>query len=326
MNEPATSPGTPAALFGWMEGLADATRLRLLRVLERQELGVVELCQVLKLPQSTVSRHLKVLADQGWLENRRHGTSSLYRMSASIDPTARRLWRLALEQTEGWATLRQDELRLESRLRARREETQSFFSGAAADWDRMRTELYGDRFDREAILGLLPADWTVADLGCGTGELTASLALNVRRVIGVDQSAAMLRAARRRTEGFSNVELHRSALERLPVEDGTCDAALLVLVLTYVAEVPAVLLEAARILKPGGQLALLDLVRHDDEELCRRMGQACLGFEPAALGVRLADAGLTPSGIRPLPPAPGAGGPLLFFARAEKPRTNSATP
>src|SRR5438132_1942684 len=101
----------PDALLGWMGSLADPTRLRLLRLRERHELGVVELCDVLQLPQSTVSRHLKVLADQGWVRSRQQATANLYTTALDeVSPPARRLWTLAREQTERWATVRQDEL------------------------------------------------------------------------------------------------------------------------------------------------------------------------------------------------------------------------
>src|SRR5438094_7787022 len=95
----ASSPRQPRALLAWMESLADPTRLRLLRLLERHELGVAELCDVLQLPQSTVSRHLKILADQKWARGRRQGTNHLYRaLLDELDPAARRLWLLARDQ------------------------------------------------------------------------------------------------------------------------------------------------------------------------------------------------------------------------------------
>src|SRR5690348_1434754 len=141
---------SPQNLVGWMEGLADRTRLRLLRLLERQELGVVELCDILQLPQSTVSRHLKVLSDQGWLHSRRIGTTHLYRtILDELDPAARKLWLIAREQTEDWATTRQDELRLVRRLRHRESTSQTFFAGAAGKWDKLRRELYGESFRSE---------------------------------------------------------------------------------------------------------------------------------------------------------------------------------
>src|SRR5687767_2352884 len=139
------------SLLGWMECLSDPTRLRLLRLLERHELGVVELCDILQLPQSTVSRHLKVLGDQQWVRSRREGTTHLYRMILDeLTAPARRLWLLTREQTEGWATFRQDEMRLTRRLREREGDSQAFFAGAAAEWDRVRHELYGDAFTTDA--------------------------------------------------------------------------------------------------------------------------------------------------------------------------------
>src|SRR5215471_20654802 len=96
----------PQALLGWMGSLSDPTRLRLLRLLERHELGVDELRDVLQLPQSTVSNHLKVLSDQGFTRSRKQGTANLYRtILDELDPPARKLWLLAREQTEGWSTL-----------------------------------------------------------------------------------------------------------------------------------------------------------------------------------------------------------------------------
>jgi len=316
---PATTPRRHLALLGWMDGLADATRLRLLRLLEREELSVQELCDVLRLPQSTVSRHLKTLSGQGWLASRRQGTASLYRFAEAADAGARRLWKLARAETDGWSSAEQDEVRLEARLRARREGAEEFFAGAARQWEALRAEAYGQRFEREALLGLLPPEWTVADLGCGAGSLSASLAPHVARVIGVDQSAAMLRAARRRLGGLDNVELHRAGLEALPLPSGSCDAALLVLVLSYVPEVAPVLAEAARILKAGGRLVVVDLARHGDEPFARRLGQARLGFAPGELAGALAAAGLDAPAIRPLPPEAGARGPALFIATARLP-------
>ncbi len=316
MIQPASQPD---AILNWMDSLADPTRLRLLRLIERQELGVAELCDALQLPQSTVSRHLKILADQGWTVNRRHGTANLYAMPIDeIDPSARRLWLLAREQTEGWATSQQDQLRLTRRLRQRQDEAEKFFAGAAAEWDRLREELYGHRFAHAALLALLPADWVIADLGCGTAALTAELAGCVRQVIGVDQSPAMLKAARRRTAGMENVELRRGTLEAIPIADNSCDAALLVLVLTYVEHPAQVLKEAARILRPGGRLVVADLMRHDREDFRRQMGQASLGFAPEELTAALTEAGLAKPTVRSLPPEPNVKGPALLLASTTK--------
>jgi ArsR family transcriptional regulator len=306
---------SPEALFGWMESLADTTRLRLLRLLERHELGVAELCEIVQLPQSTVSRHLKVLADQGWVTSRGRGTTNLYRMDTT-DGAARKLWQLARDQTEGWATASQDQLRLTRVLADRQPAAQAFFAGAAGGWDRLRDELYGRAFSQEALLALLPASWTVADLGCGTGQTTAALAPHVRRVIAVDQSAAMLKAAKKRTAGLDNVELRQGSLEALPLDTATCDGALLLLALTYVADPPATLREAARVLRRAGRLVVVDLLRHDRDDFRREMGQERLGFDVDELRRMMTEAGLTDARARALAPEPQAKGPALVLATA----------
>ncbi len=313
------APRQPDALLAWMGSLADATRLRLLHLLERHELGVVELCDVLQLPQSTVSRHLKVLGDQGWLRSRAQGTNRLYRVAeGEREAAARKLWSLAREQTSAWPTVQQDRLRLTRRLSEREPAAQAFFAGAAGKWDKLRGELYGDAFGREALLALLPSDWVVADLGCGTGQSTAALAPFVRRVIGVDQSTAMLKAARKRMAGVDNVELRQGSLEALPLEDASVDGALLLLALTYVSDPGQAVAEMARVLRPGGHAVVVDLLRHDREEFRRQMGQQNLGFTPEALSQVLGAAGLQAATCRALPPEPQAKGPALVLASAQK--------
>jgi len=254
------------ALLAWMDCLADEARLRLLRLLERHELSVAELCEIVQLPQSTVSRHLKLLADQKWVKHRSQGTTHLYRtVLDELDPAPRKLWLFAREQTEGWATSGQDELRLQQTLRSRQSDPQAFFAGAAGQWDKLRGELYGQHFSTAALLAMLPRDQVIADLGCGTGPLIADLTPYAGKIIGVDSSADMLKGARKRLGNLLNVDLRKGDLLDLPIEDGTCDAVLLVLALTYVAEPAKVIAEAARVLKPGGRLVLVDSLQLGDE-------------------------------------------------------------
>ncbi len=314
------SASQPDGFLGWLESLADPTRLRLLRLMERQELGVAELCDVLQMPQSTVSRHLKLLADLGWAQCRRQGTANFYTAAVDeMDPAAKHLWSLAREQTAHWATTAQDRLRLDRCLNQRQADPQAFFANAAEQWEKMRGELYGESFLCAAVLSLLPSQWVVADLGCGTGQFTAELAGHVRRVIAVDQSAAMLKTARKRTAGMKNVELKKGDMESLPIEGGSCDAAMLLLVLTYVQQPEAALKEAARVVKPGGKLVIVDLLRHDRDGFRRQMGQQWPGFDTAVLEQWLTDAGLVGARCRALPPEPGVKGPALALATAQRP-------
>lgn len=309
----------PNALVARLETLADPVRLRVLRMLERHELGVDELRDVLQMPQSSVSRHLKLLLEAGWVRRRKQGTSQLYRMILDeLDPLARTLWVTTREQTDAWPAVQQDALRLARRLADRDGDAQAFFAGAAGQWERLRDHLYGRSFLHAAMLALLPRDHVVADLGCGTASVTADLAPHVKQVIGVDNSAAMLKAAERRTKDLPNVELRRGELTSLPLGDATADATLLLLVLTYVPDVDVALKEAARVTKPGGMLVIVDLLPHDRDDFRRQMGQTAMGFEPADLKRQLTTAGLRDATVTPLPPAGEAKGPALFLATARR--------
>ncbi|HEV8605683.1 MAG TPA: metalloregulator ArsR/SmtB family transcription factor [Tepidisphaeraceae bacterium] len=313
------STSQPAALLAWMDALADATRLRLLRLLERHELGVIDLCDVLQLPQSTVSRHLKVLADQGWVRSRRQSTTHLYRMILDeLDPATRKLWLLAREQTDEWATVQQDELRLLRRLKDRQKDSEAFFAGAAGEWDRLRLEMYGENFGHQAMLALLPGDYIIADLGCGSGGVTAELAQHVGRIYAIDNSPPMLKAAKKRIGDRDNVELKRGDLEAIPLDDQSCDAAIMLLVLSYVAEPVLVLKEMARILKPAGKAVLVDLLPHDRDDFRRQMGQLHLGFSSEHMSQMMTDAAMPPIHWRALESEPMVKGPALFLAVGQK--------
>ncbi len=299
----------------WMDSLADPTRLRLLRLLERAELGVAEMMDILQLPQSTVSRHLKLLSERGWIKGRGQGAANLYALRPSeLDAPLRRLWPTVREQTDTWATVKQDRVRLERRLTERSRGAQEFFARSAERWDRMRRELFGYAFSDASLRGLLPRSWVVADLACGTGAVTAALTPHVARVVSVDRSSAMLRSARRRLDAYKNVDLKQGELEELPVADATCDAALLILALAYLSEPARALAEAVRILKPGGRLVVLDLMRHDRDDFRRNMGQQRNGFEVEELRGFLSAAQLDVDHCAPLPPEPGAKGPALLLA------------
>ncbi len=309
----------PDSLLGWMGSLADTTRLRLLRLLEQQELGVSDLCEILQMPQSTVSRHLKLLADDRWVIHHRQGTMNLYRMVLDeLNPSQRELWVLVREQTRGWATLVQDELRLAQLLERHTRDTQTFFDGAASDWDAIRTEYYGEAFTHDAVMALLPSQWLVADLGCGTGSIAAELSPLVRQVIGVDNSKAMLDAASRRCSGLANVELKYGVLESIPIDNDRCDAALMILVLTYVEDVASVLCEMCRVIKPGGRAVVVDLMRHDRHDFRRRMGQRTMGFDMPELETLMKRSGFRHACCRPVRPQPQAKGPTLLIAAGEK--------
>ena len=265
-------------LLEHMTVLADSIRCRLLLLLERHELTVGELCAVLQLPQSTVSRHLKTLADDGWVVSRRDGTSRYYGLTPALEAPAARLWPLIREQASETTAAEQDARRAEGILAERRTKSAEFFSSAAGQWDHLRGELFGQQFQHEAVLAMLDRRLRVGDLGCGTGQFAALVAPYVARVVAVDASAEMLVAARARLAATPNVEVRRGTLEALPIDDGQLDVAVAALVLHHVPDPARVVAEATRVLAPGGRLMIVDMLPHDRGEYQQQMGHVWLGF------------------------------------------------
>jgi ArsR family transcriptional regulator len=306
------------AILDHLASLADTTRSRLLLLLDRRELPVSQLCAVMQLPQSTVSRHLKALADAGWVSARAEGTSNVYTMTRELDAAARRLWLIVREQVGTTPAAVEDQRRLQASLSQRRARSQEFFSSSAGQWDRVRDELFGDRFHLAALGALAHPEWTVGDLGCGTGPLSAALAPFVARVIAVDASAAMLQAARKRLQHLDNVDLRRGDLEALPIDDGRLDLATIMLVLHHVPAPAEAIGEVARVLKPGGRLVVVDMLPHDRDIYRQQMGHVWLGFSEDHTREMLGEAGFDAVRIVPLAPDSRAKGPGLFAATAVK--------
>jgi ubiquinone/menaquinone biosynthesis C-methylase UbiE len=309
----------PPAILDHLSALADTTRSRILLLLDRHELTVSELCSIMQLPQSTVSRHLKALSDSGWIAARGEGTSNLYAMTRDeLDASARRLWALVREQVGSTPAAVHDQRRVQTVLAERRTKSQEFFSSSAGQWDRMRDDLFGERVHLAALAAFADARWTVGDLGCGTGQMTAALAPFVGRVIAVDASAAMLQAARKRLQAFDNVELRRGDLEALPIDDARLDAATLTLVLHHLPEPQRALAEVARVLKPHGRLLIVDMLPHDRDSYRQQMGHVWLGFSDEHLRRILDESGFDAVRLVALSPDPKSKGPGLFVATARK--------
>ena len=307
------------AILDHLASLADTTRSRILLLLDRHELTVSELCSIVQLPQSTVSRHLKALSDAGWITARADGTSNLYTMTRDeMDGSARRLWLLVREQVGPTRAAVQDQRRLQAVLAERRTKSQEFFSSSAGQWDRVRDDLFGDRFHLAALAAFAEREWTVGDLGCGTGTVSAALAPFVARVVAVDSSAAMVQAAKKRLQGFDNVDLRRGELEALPIDDARLDAATLMLVLHHVPEPERALGEVSRVLKPGGRVVLVDMLPHDRDSYRQQMGHVWLGFGDEHVQRLLTGAGFEEVRLVALPPDAKAKGPGLFVATARK--------
>lgn len=300
------------SIHGRLTELADATRCRLLFALEEQELTVGELCQALVLPQSTVSRHLRILSDEGWVTSRADGASRWYRMSPSLDFEAVSLWALVRQPLAANAATQQDVARISAVVAQRRSRSAAFFAGAAAEWDAMRASMFGARADLSAALALLDSNMIVGDFGCGTGALSASLALHVAHVHAIDASPEMLAAARARIGDMHNVTITEGSLESLPLPDASLDAAIMLLVLHHVAQPQKAFAEARRVLKPGGRLLVADMRAHTHEEYRQQMGHVWLGFDEEALRAWCVDAGFRQHRYVAMPVDANVAGPALF--------------
>ncbi|PYS16843.1 MAG: ArsR family transcriptional regulator [Acidobacteria bacterium] len=269
--------------------LSDPIRVRILAVLEGRELTVSELCDVVQLPQSTVSRHLKTLSDGDWVSSRRDGTSRLYTLPLDdLDPPTKRLWQVVREQVSSSTAAAQDDRRLKQVLAKRRTQSEAFFSSAAGQWDRLREELFGSTSHLQALGALLDPDLVIGDLGCGTGIVSGWLGLFCDRIIAEDASREMLGAARENLAGQKQIQLRQGSLD------------------------------TARVLKQGGRLLVLDMMPHDREEYRQTMGHVWLGFNEKQITQWLHAAGFKDIRWRPIPPESKAKGPSLFVAVARR--------
>jgi ArsR family transcriptional regulator len=306
-------------LLDHLAALTEPVRCRILLLLERHELTVGELCSVLQLPQSTVSRHLKTLGEAGWVVSRRDGTSRFYHLVDGGDGSPLpQLWDIIRREIGESPAAVQDSKRLESTLSARRTKSEAFFASAAGEWDRLRAELFGTHFHAQSLLALLDPHWVVGDLGCGTGQVSALVAPYVERVVAVDASSEMLSAARSRLRKHKNVIVQKGVLERLPVEDDSLDVAAFTLVLHHLADPVAALTEARRVLRPGGRLLIVDMYPHEREEYKQQMGHVWLGFSEEKMNKHVTAAGFEAGALHSLPPEADAKGPALFTTVAYK--------
>lgn len=309
MTPPVLSPAPP--LPELFRSLADPTRLRLLRVLQDAavrhpslELGVGELAQVLGHAQSGVSRHLAVLKAAGLVQDRREGTSTLYRLpDLPVDARAGEIWPLVGPWLAELPEAAEDRDRLERVVAARAGgRSDAWFQEVAPRWDSIRAAQYGEDLRHRALLELIPEDLTVLDVGTGTGFMLLGLCDRVRRLVGVDRSAAMLEEARRnlRGAGIGEPDLRQGAMESLPIETASVDVVTCNMALHH-AERPALALaEMRRVLAPGGRLVLTDLARHELEWTRDELADLWPGFAPDELAGLLGSAGFEQARVRPI--------------------------
>ena len=271
------------ALTGLLKLLADGTRLRILGLVEREELSVGELSRCLGMAQSRVSNHLRQLREAGLLAERHAGTSTYLRLSPG-DGMAGRLWVSLREELAAVPEHDADLSRLELILAERRDREDEFFDRVAGRWDTIAGDFATGQARQRALAHLIPRRLTVADLGCGTGYLADALRPLVDRVICVDRSEGMLTQARERLESRSegaSFEFRQGEFDSLPLADAEVDGVVASMVLHHLPDLERPLREMRRVLAPGGNVAIVELMPHREGWLRAALGDRHLGLEPA---------------------------------------------
>jgi SAM-dependent methyltransferase len=281
---------TLAATTDLLHLFGDATRVRLLALLGRQELTVAELTAILEVPQSRVSTHLGRLRDAGLLRDRRHGASTVYALNDGAMPAAARaLWGTVEGQIDD-DVLASDARRCEELLRARDRDA-GWPDAVAGQMDRHYSPGRTWEATARALLGLVQAG-DVLDGGSGDGAIAQLLAPRAQSITCLDRSARVLTAARARLARAPNVRYLRGELEALPVRDRSFDHVLLLNVLASARHPARVVAEAARVLRPGGRITLVTLDEHHHPDVTAGYGHVHRGFKAAAVKRLLAQAGL----------------------------------
>jgi ubiquinone/menaquinone biosynthesis C-methylase UbiE len=285
--------------------LADPTRLRIMALLRKMELSVGELAQVLGQSQPRVSRHIRILCDARLALRRKEGSwvflipgtgtgfETLFSATEQIAAGA---------EGDHWHIA--DEARLAAVRADRAAAAQVYFNSHAADWDEIRSLHVAESEVELAIRDLLAGEGrdVLLDIGTGTGRMLELLGEQFNQLVGVDRNPEMLRLARVRLSESANTEwaLHQADISAVPVETGSVDTVIIHQVLHYVQSPELAIKEAARVLKPGGQLLIVDFAPHDREELRDKDAHARLGFSDEQISGWLSSAGIVFGDVREL--------------------------
>ncbi len=275
-----------------LRALSDQTRLRIVALLEREELSVNELQEITRLGQSRISTHLGLLQDAGLLSSRREGKRTFYKQDPEADPTAREFIALAVRGARELSEYAADQINLKRVVARRNEQAQVYFNQIAGRFDRS----YGPGRSWQAfgqmLLRVLPP-LVIADLGSGEGLLSELLARRAKRVIAVDNSERIVEfgAQKARKTGLKNLEFRLGDVEAPPIEPQSVDLVVLSQALHHAEHPDRAIAAAHRLLRPGGQVMILDLLAHKFERAVELYGDRWLGFAESDLHRWMEEAG-----------------------------------
>ncbi|MFT4647652.1 MAG: ubiquinone/menaquinone biosynthesis C-methylase UbiE [Glaciecola sp.] len=315
--------------------LADPIRLRILALLEREELSVGELARALDLAQSRVSNHLRVLREGELLQERRLGTSILLRSALEQQRMddghlGSRLWMSLRDGLKGLPGHEADLARMASIVSERRQESTDFFDSVAGEWEKRGALFQNGQARQRAVANLLAGGLTLGDIGSGTGYMARALASFAARLICIDPSPGMLDQAKAQlahVPDSTKVEFRLGEFDALPLEDGELDGAVAGMVLHHLENLGPALAEMRRVIKPGGRAVILELAPHKEQWMHSELGDRHLGLHPEHVQAALQHAGFENPSIdlsedRYCPTQPGTGDPVslpLYIVRAQVP-------
>jgi len=284
------------SLLTALRACAEPTRLRLLALAARGAFCVVEFTEILGQSQPRLSRHLRLLGEAGLLEREREGANVWFALP-SAETEAGALARAVLARLPEEDLVLVADRRHAARVLAERARAASeSFRRKGADWDEMRALELPAAAVEQALLDLLPAEGNgrLLDIGTGTGRMLELLAPRVSAALGVDASRAMLALARARLAkpGLSHCAVRLADMYRLPLQDAGYDLVMLQMVLHHAEDPASVLAEAARVLRPGGKLVVVDLAEQHLAEATTRLAFRWPGFSDARIVALMAGAGL----------------------------------
>jgi len=309
---PHTSPGDRLgfdALNMALKAAGEETRLRILALLGEAELTVSDLTDILRQSLPRISRHLRLLAEAGLVERFREGTWAFFRLAESGGGAAAA--RALLERLDADdPAIARDRARLASVRQARADAAQAYFRAHAAEWDRIRKLHTPDEAVEEAIRAAL-ADRpfrSLLDLGTGTGRMFELFGPEIERGLGLDLSLDMLQFARARLDraGLKNCSVRQGDIYDLPLADDSFDVVILHQVLHFLDDGGRAIEEAARVLRPGGRLLVVDFAPHEEEILREKYAHRRLGFAPETVTQWMAASGLEPVMHKQLSPESGS--------------------
>jgi SAM-dependent methyltransferase len=310
--------------------LSDPTRLRILAAVEGEELAVGEIADVLRMSQSRISNHLRLLKEAEALAGRREGAWTFYKNALPEQSEREALWTAVKNGVDGDQAFRADLARRAAVLDKRRHRSREYFSAPRDSTipNNGESGMETNTVREELLASLLPRAWTVLDAGCGDGYLTEALAARFDNVIAVDHSPERLALARKRLAG-SNVEFQEAEIDDLPLRASSIDAVFFSMVLHHVPLIDEAMRESFRVLKPGGFIAVADFSPHQEETMREEMGDLRLGLDPARIDDALTQAGFEQSSMAPARDRfhhPRCGEPLeMFLATGHKPARTRKT-